>query len=228
MNKFKKYIRDCKNCIDMVDVALSRGAVLTPDEKMDYYFKTLCNYRMEVKKLIEPEYRLAYFYSKVMSLMQGISCEGYYNEEVFEVFKKICSWSKMLNGKGVDDVDGYDENGSLFVEVGISKKEEYYCYEIRGVKSLLESIADFAGYLVQSTLKVSEYAEKYMQNILSEVLEGKNPVPYTNMEDSMTLSANLYKNSNVIRVSNFDNIGGNTNGRCNERGSEKRRVIAGI
>ena len=228
MNRYSKYFKGCRNCVDIVDNALAKGVVLSPEETLDYYFKSLCNYRSNAKSVITNfMYRLANFYSKVVRSLWKMSKEGYCNETAFKLFNKVNNSALFSRGYCADSIAWFDKNGKLYIEVNYDSSEDYYEYRIGCFMDLNEALADFTSMLVENCGKYSDFCADYIVNVIHDVVDMVEPVPFMNMSEDKILSNVIGRYSNIISLANYNKIGGTVNGR-NERDIEKRRAVAGV
>lgn len=214
MYNFKDYLKGCKSCVDLVDKALSEDIVLSKEEKLDYYFKTLLFYREELKQfLLEPMYRVAKFYSKVFFEVRKIDKYGYSNDSAVSAFKRINRSSLICNGVGSSSVYGEDEDGTLFIYVDDLKDRVYdKCYKIYDRDTLMFAMVDYAQYLVSYSKYSSDFTDRYMLSVLDDVIRGVEPQPYLNMSESQTLGFALSKKGISSKVTYFKILGGDSDG----------------
>lgn len=209
MNKFSKYMRGCKDIITKVDNAIIEGAVLSPEEKFDYDFKSLILYRGEFKKyLSDSNYRVASFYAQVYLLLRKISKEGYTNSLAIKYFRKVNKKALMFLGYYSLSVEGKDRNGTLTIEVEDEDEDYYYEFEVHNVSSLIRELTAFAEYLVGCSGEVSVFIRNYFSTVVSDVYNEVSPKAYINMSNSRTLSSVLFKKYSISNIVYFKNYGG--------------------
>lgn len=213
MAKFSNYMRGCKDCLDLVDNAVSRGVVLSKEERFDNYFKTLLFYREDLKRVMSSKlYRVASFYSHAFLEMKKVEVGGYDNKSAYSSFKKLNKLSLIYNGKCGTDLISYDEDGTLYVAVEDFDKKGYeIIYSINDRDSLIKCLCDFAQYLVSNSRNSNTFINTYLGGVVSDVYDEVAPTPYSNVSESQTLGYVLSENGISTRVPYLRILDGNAN-----------------
>ena len=211
-----KFVKGCKRSVDVVDkIKRTNNVVLSPNEKLDYYFKVLVNYRTDMKMLLKSKkYRLAKFYQVCYDAIVFVQKEGYTNDIACSIFTRINRYAKLCLHKGSSYIDGYDMNGKYIISMDDLEDIRYECeWIITDKDDLCNTIISVAEYYVKCSEKYSEFDCNYFSTIMDVMLNDEEVTPYTDLSKNQTLAYNLTKNNIIGNVVQFKNIGGVANER---------------
>ena len=199
MRKIDKYIIGCKGCVEDVGKAISNGAMLTNEEYLDYYFKSLLNKSAKKSKLITDKvYRTAEFLVSGFLLADSLRKEGYTNKDAVNAIKQVRDSAVLYFGMYFS-VRGQDFNGVLYIDLKQSGEES--TLEIsspaklyKGILALCSAIV-YEVYSEDNYYNIVDYASNYLFNVNKEILKGEEPKPFLHKSAIRTLRTCLRKNT---------------------------------
>lgn len=195
---FNRYYKGVRKCIREVDRAISKGAILSGEEALDYYFKVSLVYRAELKSVLRSkEYRIGLFMAHCFECVERVIVRGYNNNSALRSMGSINFMAGILLGVRSCFVLSDDENGVFkFIVDDLSDYSEEREICIHNKESLVEALLSFAEDLIihsKSCKGYHDFLRYYLRDRLTEVKDGISPEVYVNSENVVRLYSEIYQ-----------------------------------
>lgn len=208
-NTLAKYIKKVQADVVKVDNAITKGAYLSAEEWFDFNFKSsLVGYHskniLKYKIFNSQVCKFADAYADAFKYLLNISTEGFVNTTYIKNIKRVATkMSKFTSRVSPLEVDGYDRNGTLYIEL-VFKGGKERVFSIKSKNDAIHCLLTITGYCtdIADTFSHNDefgiFIEGFLGREFKKFVANVEPTPYVCGSDRLTLAKML--SSRQLRV----------------------------